>query len=102
MGPGRRLRDRVSLFTAFARRGHVTRDLIRIRCERGAAVARQFRFPQATESTIAALDEHWDGGGHPHGVRGDAIPLLARIANIAQNLEMAHDKCDTDVAMSLA
>jgi putative two-component system response regulator len=27
--------------------------------------------------------EHWDGGGYPHGLRGEAIPLAARIVAIA-------------------
>jgi response regulator RpfG family c-di-GMP phosphodiesterase len=30
------------------------------------------------------MDEHWDGGGYPDGVRHQAIPLLGRIIGIAQ------------------
>src|SRR5262249_50169165 len=28
---------------------------------------------------IRAREERWDGSGHPHGLRGEAIPLGARI-----------------------
>ena len=67
------MRFRVALFGGIARGANVTRELIRIRCERGAAVARQLGFPDATGATIAALDEHWNGGRHPLGRRGDEI-----------------------------
>ena len=30
-----------------------------------------------SDDRIAALEEHWDGPGHPGGLRRDAIPLLA-------------------------
>ena len=77
----------VRQFLAIARTPDVTRDLIQIRCDRGAAIARQLGFPEATAATIGSLDEHWNGGGHPEGLRGDAIPLGARITNLAQTLE---------------
>jgi len=63
-------------------------NLFRIRCERGAGIARQLGFPELTASAIYALDEHWDGRGEPHGTRGEEIPLLARIANLAQTLDV--------------
>ena len=34
------------------------------------------------------MDEHWDGGGHPDGLRGTDIPVLARIIGLAQVLEI--------------
>ncbi|MCC2667910.1 MAG: hypothetical protein K0Q72_381 [Armatimonadetes bacterium] len=62
--------------------------MFRIRCERGAGIVRQLGFPEATAEAVYALDEHWDGQGNPHGTRGDAIPLLARIAGLAQTVEV--------------
>jgi HD-GYP domain-containing protein (c-di-GMP phosphodiesterase class II) len=32
--------------------------------------------------------KHWDGRGHPAGVAGDSIPLLSRIALLAQTIEV--------------
>ena len=39
---------------------------------------------------IRSLDEHWDGRGMPDGLRGEEIPLAARIACIAQTVEIFH------------
>jgi putative nucleotidyltransferase with HDIG domain len=79
---------RVRTLLGIARGGPVTRELIQIRCERGAAIAARLGFPAATCDAIRSLDEHWDGQGHPAGLRGDAIPLGARIANLAQTLDL--------------
>jgi HD-GYP domain-containing protein (c-di-GMP phosphodiesterase class II) len=87
-GRGGSLRDRLHHFMGIARTANVTRDLIQTRCDRGAEIVRQMGFPAATADAIRALDEHWNGGGYPAGLRGDAIPLLARIANLAQTVEL--------------
>ncbi|MEA2169009.1 MAG: hypothetical protein QOF76_2309 [Solirubrobacteraceae bacterium] len=31
---------------------------------------------------VRAIDEHWDGTGHPDGLAGEAIPLAARIITV--------------------
>ncbi|MCA9739223.1 MAG: HD domain-containing phosphohydrolase [Gemmatimonadota bacterium] len=64
------------------------RALTRIRCERGAAIVRDLGFPEATAEAIRYLDEHWDGKGHPYGRRAEEIPLLSRIACLAQVLDV--------------
>lgn len=63
-------------------------DILRVRCERGADIARQMGFTEGTAAAIRALDEHWDGRGHPYGVSGEAIPLLGRILCLAQTAEI--------------
>jgi len=64
------------------------RELVRVRCERGAEISRLMGFPEGTARAIRALDEHWDGAGHPDGLRGEEIPLLARICGLAQTAEV--------------
>jgi len=76
-------------------------NLFRIRCERGAGIARQLGFPELTASAIYALDEHWDGHGEPHGTRGEEIPLLARIANLAQTLDVFFQQGDVSQALAV-
>ncbi len=66
------------------------RRLIQIRCERGAQITRLMGFPEETVQAIRSLDEHWDGAGHPDGLRGDQIPLLARICGLAQTVEVLY------------
>ena len=34
------------------------------------------------KNIIACHHEHWDGGGYPHGLRGEAIPLIGRIVAV--------------------
>jgi HD-GYP domain-containing protein (c-di-GMP phosphodiesterase class II) len=63
-------------------------ELIRIRCDRGAEICRSLGFPDATVDAVRSLDEQWDGQGAARGLSGDAIPLLARIALLAQTLEV--------------
>ena len=69
-------------------RAGATRDLTEVRCDRGANIARMLEFPEETALAIRALDEHWDGRGHPDGLHGDEIPLLGRILGLAQTVEV--------------
>lgn len=62
--------------------------LVKIRCERGADIAKQLGFSDAVVSSIYSLDEHWDGHGYPDGLRHEEIPLFSRIANLSQTLEV--------------
>ncbi|HEX5817933.1 MAG TPA: HD domain-containing phosphohydrolase [Gemmatimonadales bacterium] len=64
------------------------REMTETRCERGAEIARMLGLSEATATAIHALDEHWDGGGLPRGLVGEEIPLLARIAGLAQTVEV--------------
>ncbi len=63
-------------------------ELFQIRCDRGAAIALDLGLSVATAEAIRAMDEHWDGGGQPRGLRRDEIPLLAQIIGLAQVLEI--------------
>jgi len=65
-------------------------ELIQTRCQRGADIARQLRFPDAVADGIHSLDEHWNGRGKPQGLRGEAIPMPARIALLAQVIDVFH------------
>ncbi|MFG1421964.1 HD-GYP domain-containing protein [Roseixanthobacter liquoris] len=90
-GAGAPLAQRVAQLAHVVRRGKAAaRDLIETRCHRGALIARRMRFPEPVAAGIAALDEHWDGGGLPGGMRGTQIPLYARIALLAQVADVFH------------
>ncbi len=98
---GRGLADRVRQFFAIARTKDMTRDLILIRCDRGASIALQLGFPNETAEAIRSLDEHWCGLGYARGLSGEDIPLLARIANIAQAVEAFHARDGVRAAMNI-
>ena len=63
-------------------------ELVKIRCERGASVARRMGFSESVAKAIHSLDEHWNGRGYPDGLRGREIPLFAQILNLAQTLDV--------------
>ena len=102
VGQGRSLGDRVRHFRSIARTQDVTRDLIQIRCDRGASIARQLGFPPDTAEAIRSLDEHWCGLGYARGLAGEEIPLLARIANLAQTVEVFHARSGVRTALRVA
>jgi putative nucleotidyltransferase with HDIG domain len=80
--------SRLRHILGIARQDQLTRTLIQARCERGADIARRLGFPDGTVQAIRSLDEHWNGQGYPDGTRGEAIPLMSRILNLAQAVEV--------------
>ncbi len=70
--------------------GEIAVELIETRCQRGAEIARQMRFSEAVAAGILDLDEHWDGGGKPLGRKGADISPFARIALLAQVVDVFH------------
>jgi HD-GYP domain-containing protein (c-di-GMP phosphodiesterase class II) len=77
-----------SLVHVFLNTGKIERELIETRCHRGAEIARKMRFSEGVAAGIQNLDEHWDGGGQPLGLRGADIPVYARIALMAQVVDV--------------
>jgi len=100
-GIGRGPIERMRRFLAIARTEGVTRDLISVRCERGAGIARRLGFPDSTASAVRSLDEHWCGLGHPEGLAGEDIPLLARICSVAQTVERFQAAEGTKAALEI-
>ncbi|MEH6435633.1 HD-GYP domain-containing protein [Massilia sp. DD77] len=68
----------------------IAQDLIATRCQRGAEIARLLRFPDGVAAGIYSLDEHFNGQGKPARLAGDAIPVHARIALLAQVIDVFH------------
>jgi putative nucleotidyltransferase with HDIG domain len=102
VAPGGSLRARVARLKAIKDEGQVTRSLMLARCDRGAEIALLLGLDRDTAEAIRALDEHWDGNGQPRGLRGDEIPLLARIVCLAQTAEIFHGEGGPDAACAAA
>jgi putative nucleotidyltransferase with HDIG domain len=87
--PGKSRLDRVLAIANVAmRRKEQSEELFQLRCERGGQIARKIGFSEDTTEAIYNLDEHWNGKGFPHGRQGREIPLLSRIMNLCQTLEV--------------
>lgn len=103
VGTGRPLRERArAMFDIVLHSKEQTHELIHMRCERGAHIASRIGLSGETSKAIYCLDEHWDGGGHPGGLGGEAIPRMARILNLAQTLEVFHATQGPEAAIEVA
>jgi putative nucleotidyltransferase with HDIG domain len=93
------IRDLLRVLAAGAK---TMREVTETRCERGAEIARMLDLPEETAQTIYSIDEHWDGKGHPHGLAGEEIPILARVACLAQTTEVFLREYGLDPALEMA
>jgi HD-GYP domain-containing protein (c-di-GMP phosphodiesterase class II) len=83
-------------------RGGGTQALMELRCERGASIAQHIGFSEAISEAIRALDEHWDGAGHPYKLAGEQIPLLGRILCLSQTVEVFFQSYGVEAARDMA
>jgi HD-GYP domain-containing protein (c-di-GMP phosphodiesterase class II) len=100
--PGESLLSRAKQVAGFATAAAPGTELIRTRCERGADIARMLELADDTAAAIRALDEHWNGRGSPAGLAAEEIPLLARIACLAQTVEIFHSTHGMQAAFAVA
>jgi putative nucleotidyltransferase with HDIG domain len=100
--PDGTLVERLRRFAALALAGPSSqRELFEIRCDRGANIARALGVSEATAVAIRSMDEHWDGGGYPEGLRRDDIPLYARIVGLSQVAEIFWARGGPDAAVDV-
>lgn len=85
--------------TIFQEGDRIAQELIETRCMRGADIARQLGFDEAVALGVHGLDEHWDGSGRPARLAGEQIPLNARIALMAQVVDVFHTVGGPDAAL---
>jgi HD-GYP domain-containing protein (c-di-GMP phosphodiesterase class II) len=52
-------------------------------CELGFEALEPFGLPQEIMDTVLFHQERWDGSGYPRKLKGDQIPLYARIVGVA-------------------
>jgi HD-GYP domain-containing protein (c-di-GMP phosphodiesterase class II) len=64
------------------------RELIELRCDRGALIVQKLGLGTAASIGVRHLDEHWNGGGYPAGLEGSDIPVISRLMGIAQHLDV--------------
>lgn len=62
-------------------------DRIKIHPVVGAEILERVRFPYPVAPIVAAHHEKWDGSGYPNGLRGEEIPIGARILTAVDCLD---------------
>jgi HD-GYP domain-containing protein (c-di-GMP phosphodiesterase class II) len=88
-----------SILTILRDGSEIAHELVATRCQRGAEIARLLRFSEDVACGIYSLDEHFNGQGKPEGLSGEAIPVFARIALLAQVIDVFHTTDGAQAAM---
>jgi len=75
----------------FALSGHREVDgMIAQHARLARTLAEQLGLPPPVRAAIGAAYEQWDGHGWPGELRAEAVPIAARIAQLAEFMEVAH------------
>jgi putative nucleotidyltransferase with HDIG domain len=61
--------------------------IMREHCERGYEMVRKIPFLREASEIVLSHQESYDGSGYPRGLKGDEIPLGARIFAVADTLD---------------
>jgi putative two-component system response regulator len=61
--------------------------VVRTHPEVGAEIVRPLRAFNGPEPAVLHHHEHFDGTGYPYGLRGDQIPLAARVVAVADSFD---------------
>ena len=59
------------------------------------------KLPAEARQIIAYHHERWDGSGYPHGLKGEGIPILARIVCLAQAFDHLTAELPNRVPLSI-
>jgi putative nucleotidyltransferase with HDIG domain len=62
-------------------------DIYKEHPDKGAQFVRHAGLSAEISQIILCHHERWDGHGYPHGLRGEGIPVLARIVALAQTFD---------------
>jgi putative two-component system response regulator len=69
--------------------------------EQGARLIGPLGLPAEVGQIIAYHHERWDGSGYPHGLKGEGIPVLARIVCLAQTFDHLTAELPERTALSI-
>ena len=67
-----------------------------------SSLAGQLGLPGAVQQAVGASYEQWDGRGWPGQLKGDAVPVAARLTQLAEYTEVAHRIGGVEAATGLA
>jgi HD-GYP domain-containing protein (c-di-GMP phosphodiesterase class II) len=91
IGSGHTPLHRFRIGLEFVVSGHRDVDgMIEHHAAMGRRLGEELELPQAVLDALTAGYERWDGRGWPGDLGGDAVPVAARLAGIAEFVEVAH------------
>ena len=91
IGAGQPPLHRFRLGLEFMLSGHrEVDDMVAQHAGRARSLAQELGLDGAVLDALMAAYERWDGKGWPAGTKGAAIPIAARLAQLAEFVEVAH------------
>ena len=91
LGSGNPPLHRFRVGLEFVLSGHRDMDgMISHHAQLASLLAEQLGLPVAVLDALSGAYEQWDGHGWPGALRGEAVPVAARISQLAEYLEVAH------------
>lgn len=103
LGSGHTPLHRFRLGLEFALSGHrEVDDMIAHHAAIARTMAEQLFLPDGVAKAIGAAYERWDGRGWPGELAGERVPLAARIAHVAEFIEVANRMGGANAAQQLA
>jgi len=68
-------------------------EIIKKHCEAGYKIIRNITDSDEVCNGVLFHHERWDGKGYPQGLKGEDIPLFARVINVVDSFDaMTHDR----------
>ncbi len=102
LGSGRPPLHRFRIGLEFAISGHRDLDgMIAHHAAMARSLAAELELPDGVLEALDAAYEQWDGRGWPGELKGDEIPIAARLAQIAEFVEVAHRVAGVEGAREL-
>lgn len=103
VGRGQGAWRRTRLVAGMLRTGRErSREGVRAHCELGENLAQRLGLPPGVRAGLAAAFEQWNGQGFPAGLKGESIPLPARIVFLARDIEVLQRLHGSERTKSLA
>jgi HD-GYP domain-containing protein (c-di-GMP phosphodiesterase class II) len=103
LGSGQPLLQRFRVGLNFALSGHRDLDgMIARHSAMARSLAAELGLPPAVQGAVAASYEQWDGKGWPGELAGEAVPIAARVSQLAEFVEVAHRSGGVEAAVALA
>jgi HD-GYP domain-containing protein (c-di-GMP phosphodiesterase class II) len=103
VGAGNPPLHRLRVGLAFALSGHREVDgMLATHSALARSLADELGLPAEVQEGIGGAYERWDGRGWPEGLGGEDSPLVARLVQVAEYVEVAHRLGGTEAAIAMA
>ena len=103
LGAGHPVLQRFRVGLDFALAGYKDFDgMIARHSAMARALASEIGLPTSVQDAVDASYEQWDGKGWPGELAGDAVPIAARVSQLAEFVEVAHRSGGVEAASALA